>query len=75
MDCVNNVMDNRDALQAEILARLSSLEDNIIDIAKKINIIEGMGVIEKNKKKIEDTKQEILNQLMERASAKNRDAS
>ena len=75
MDCVKNVMDNRDALQAEILARLSSLEDNIIDISKKINIIEGMGVIEKNKKKIEDTKQEILNQLMERANAKNRDAS
>ena len=68
-------MDNKDALQAEILARLSSLEANIIDIAKKINIIEGMGVIEKNKKKIEDTKQEILNQLMERANANNRDAS
>lgn len=68
-------MDNRDALQAEILARLSSLEDNIIDIAKKINIIEGMGVIEKNKKKIEDTKQEILNQLMERQYARNNDAS
>jgi len=68
-------MDNKDALQAEILARLSSLEDNIIDIAKKINIIEGMGVIEKNKKKIEDTKQEILKQLMEKANAKNRDAS
>jgi len=68
-------MDNKDALQAEILARLSSLEDNIIDIAKKINIIEGMGVIEKNKKKIEDTKQEILNHLMEKANARNRDAS
>ena len=66
-------MDNRDALQAEILARLSSLEDNIIDIAKKINIIEGMGVIEKNKKKIEDTKQEILEQLMERQYARYND--
>ena len=64
-----------DPLQAEILSRLNSLEDRIIEIAKQINVIEGMGAIEKSREKIERTKQEILNQLMEKANAKNRDAS
>ena len=62
-------------LQAEILSRLNSLEDRIIEIAKQINVIEGMGAIEKSREKIERTKQEILKQLMEKANARYRDAS
>jgi len=62
-------------LQAEILSRLNSLEDRIIEISKQINVIEGMGAIEKSREKIERTKQEILEQLMERQNARYRDAS
>ena len=65
-------MDNEKTLQAEILARLSSLEDKIIDMAIKINIIEGMGTIEENKKKIEDTKSEIIESLMKKTNARNK---
>lgn len=62
-------------LQAEILSRLNSLEDRIIEISKQINVIEGMGAIEKSREKIERTKQEILEQLMERQNARYRDAT
>ena len=75
MELKTTVMHSEDTLQAEILARLNSLEDRIIMLCKQINIIEGMGTIEKQRERIEQTKQEILEQLMRKANAKNRDTT